>query len=131
MELEEKSLYTALKNGFLTTMAAPFFTIILMFVVALLLVLSFVLILPLILGLPGIVPILGFRGMFDRLVAFGLREREKTPREIEMEEVERVYVPEFKRNVENKPSFRDSRAGTGSTAGEDVADGEGQVEQKE
>lgn len=129
MELEEKSLYTALKNGILTTMAAPFFTIILMIVAALVIVLSFGLILPLILGLPGLIPIMGFRGVYDRLIAFGLREREKTPKEIEAEEVARIYVPEFKRNADKEPSIRNS--GAGSAAGEDVADGKGQVEHKE
>jgi hypothetical protein len=129
MELGDKSLYIALKNGFLTAMAAPFFTVILMVFAAIVIALSFGLVLPLILGLPGLIPIMGFRGTFDRLIAFGLREREKTPREIEAEEAARIYIPEFKRNAAKEPSFRDS--GAGSAVGEDVADSEGQVEHKE
>ncbi len=126
MELENKDLYTAMKNGLFTTLAAPFFTPILIIISLLVVVLSFVLILPLFLGLPALVPIMGFRSMYDRLVAFRLREREKTPREIEMEQASKIVVPTFDRKTENS----DSVGGDRPAVDNQVADSEGQVEQK-
>lgn len=93
MALEQPSLRIALKNGFLTTMAAPFYSLILFVFILLVGASSFLLILPLILGLPGLIPITGYRAMEDRLIAFGLRKREKTPKEIESEQGGRIFVP--------------------------------------
>lgn len=93
MALEQHSLRIALKNGFLTTLAAPLYSLIL-FVFSLLVgALSGLLVLPLALGLPGLVPICGFRAMEDRLIAFGLRKRERTPKEIEAAQGRRIFVP--------------------------------------
>jgi uncharacterized membrane protein YesL len=93
MEQEQQKLRIALRNGLFTTLAAPFFTIMLMIVVALVIALSLGLIIPFFLGLPALIPFLGFRAMYNRLEAFGIRERELTPKEIEYEESGQVPVP--------------------------------------
>lgn len=93
MEQEYKSIKVALRNGILTTLAAPFFTIVLIVPVVLVLGLSIVFVIPLFLGLPGLIPFLGFRALYNRLEAFGLRKPEKTPREIEFEESGKIDVP--------------------------------------
>ncbi len=92
MELQVKKLRYALKNGVLTTLGAPFFTLILIFTALVLGTVSIVIIIPIFLGVLGIIPLLGFRGMYDRLVTFGLIEREKTPKEIEAEESGKIEV---------------------------------------
>lgn len=92
MAIEPKSFKVAFKNGLLTTLASPFFTIVVFILSILIIILSAALVLPFFLGLPGVIPILGFRSMNDRLVSFGLREREKTPKEIEMEQGGRIFV---------------------------------------
>ncbi len=119
MEQEIKSVFVAIRNGFLTTLAAPFFSIVVMIMVVLVIVLSAGFVIPLFLGLPGLVPFLGFRALLDRLEAFGLREREKTPREIETEESERVNSPGSRRFPGN-----DSPA-------DEVSDRKGDVEESE
>lgn len=121
-ELEEKKLYVALKNGLLTTMAAPLFTLILLFVTVALLVLSFVFMLPLFLGVPGLVVVLGFRAVYDRLIAFGIRKPEKTPKEIEAEQSSRIEVPVFDRSIRSSAS----ESGSEPPGGE-VEENEGQV----
>ncbi len=93
MEQEMKSVFVAMRNGLLTTLASPFFLIPILIVVVLVIALSGLFLIPLFLGLPGVIPFLGFRAVVNRLESFGLREREKTPREIEMEESERVNAP--------------------------------------
>jgi hypothetical protein len=75
-----------MKNGLLTTLAAPFFSIALLIVVALVLALSLGFVIPFFLGLPALIPFLGIRALYNRLEAFGIREPEKTPKEIEYEE---------------------------------------------
>lgn len=126
-ELDEKKLYVALKNGLLTSMAAPLFTLLLMFVSVVLLVLSIVFMLPLFLGVPGLVPVLGFRGIYDRLIAFGIRKREKTPKEIETEQSSRINVPEFDHPMRNSISNGDSTESGSEPAGGEVEENEGQV----
>jgi uncharacterized membrane protein YesL len=116
-EQELKSIFIAIKNGFLTTLAAPFFTFVVMVVVVIVLGLSVGFVIPLFLGLPAVVPFLGFRSTVNRLEAFGLRKPEKTPREIEVEESARVNAPGSGR-------FTRDAAAPGK-----VADGEGDVEQ--
>jgi hypothetical protein len=123
-ELQEPNLYFALKNGLLTAMAAPFFTLLLIVMIVLVLALSFGFLLPLFLGLPCLVPLLGFKAVEDRLIAFKIRTPEKTPKEIEAEQSFRVTVPEFDRSNRDE----DSASGRGP-AGSDVAEGEGQVKQ--
>jgi hypothetical protein len=89
------------------------------------LALSFVFMLPLFLGVPCLVVVLGFRGVYDRLIAFGIRKPEKTPKEIETEQSSRIVVPEFDRPVGGE----DSASGS-DTAGGDVEEGEGQEKQE-
>ncbi len=119
MIMEQPSFRRALKNGALTSLAAPFYTLILMVFVAVLSLLSFGFVIPVFLGVPALVPILGFRAMYDRLEAFGLREREKTPREIELEEAGKTKV-----------SGLNWVPGQGAT-GSRIPNHEGQVEQEE
>ena len=64
----------------------PIYTLVLMIMAIILLALSFAVVLPLFLGVPALVPVLGFRGMYDRLITFGIRQPEKTPKEIELEQ---------------------------------------------
>jgi uncharacterized membrane protein YesL len=122
MEQDVKKLRIALKNGMLTTLAAPFFTIVLMIMGAIVLLLSFGFVIPLFLGLPGLIPMMGYRAMYDRLVAFGIRQKEKTPKEIEYEAGGRINVPTL-----------DDVAGDGpdGTSGGEIAQREGQVKQEE
>jgi uncharacterized membrane protein YesL len=119
MELENKSLYIAMKNGFLTTMAAPFFTFVVMIVVVIALSLSLIFVIPLFLGLPALIPFLGFRSMTNRLEAFGLRKPEKTPHQIEEEEMDRANAP---------GSGRFTRRDTPAS---EVTESEGDVEKSE
>jgi hypothetical protein len=76
IELEPKSLRVALQNGLYTTLAAPFFTLILFTSTALILGVSLLLILPIFLGFPAVIPILGFHALDNRIAAFGLRKAE-------------------------------------------------------
>ena len=92
MAIEQKSLKVALNNGIRTTLAAPFFTIVLLLICLVVGIASIGLILPFFMGLPGVIAVLGFRAMEDRLVKFGLRKREKTPKEIEAEQGGRIRV---------------------------------------
>ena len=85
MEIEPKSLRVALRNGLYTTLAAPFFALILFVPIALILGLSLLLILPIFLGFPAVIPILGFRALANRIEAFGLRKAEPLKKEIDME----------------------------------------------
>ncbi|MBE0695619.1 MAG: hypothetical protein IH586_01730 [Anaerolineaceae bacterium] len=119
LEQEVKSLYIAMKNGFLTTLAAPFFTFIIMFFALIVMGLSIVFIIPIFLGLPALIPFLGFRSVINRLEAFGLREREKTPREIEMEESEKANAPGSGRFTRDHSVVSE------------IADGEGDIEKGE
>ncbi|NLG98949.1 MAG: hypothetical protein GX491_16455 [Chloroflexi bacterium] len=91
MEQEVPSLKIAMRNGLFTTLASPLFTFIVMVVAAVVVVLSIMLVIPIFLGLPGLIAFLGFRALNDRLVTFGIRQPEKTPKEIEMEESGRIY----------------------------------------
>ncbi len=118
MEQDNKSIKIALRNGVLTTLAAPFFTMALAIPVALIVALSGIFVLPLFLGLPGLIPFLGLRALYNRLEAFGLRQPEKTPREIEFEESGRIYVPGSDSFPAKPPAV-------------DVANGEGQVKKEE
>jgi len=119
MEQEFKSIKIAFRNGFLTTLAAPFFTMVLAIPAAIVIGLSGVFVLPLFLGLPGIIPFLGFRALYNRLEAFGLRQPEKSPREIEFEESGRIRVP----GLDNLT--------TDDAPASEIADGEGQVKKEE
>lgn len=97
MEQDEKKLRVALRNGILTTLAAPLFTLILLVMMVIVLALSFGFVIPIFLALPALIPMMGFRAVNDRLIAFGIRKPEKTPKEIEYEEGSRVDVPVWER----------------------------------
>ena len=83
----------ALRSGVLMALATPFFTILLMVFAALVVIICAGTILPVFLGFPALVPILGARAVQNRLVAFGIRKREKTPKELEREESSRINFP--------------------------------------
>lgn len=117
MEQEDQRLRIALKNGLLTAMASPFFSFFIMLVVLVVILLSAGLVLPLFLGLPGLIPMLGFHALNDRLIAFGIRKPEKSPKEIEFEQGGRMNIPELDR----------APGDGGGTASADISDGEGQV----
>ena len=119
MEQESKSIKVALRNGILTTLAAPFFTLMLAIPVVLVVGVSGVFVIPLFLGLPGLIPFLGLRAMYNRLETFGLRQPEKTPREIEFEESGRIYVPGSNRFLAD------------NAAAPEVSNSEGQVQKEE
>ncbi len=105
MEQDVKNLRIAFKNGLFTSLAAPLFSLIMLIFIILVLVLSFGLMIPLFLGLPSLLAVLGFRAMYNRLEKFGLREPEKTPRELEMEESEKVNRPSpLKRDKTKNPA---------------------------
>lgn len=129
MELETKSLWTAMKNGLFTSLAAPFFTFVIIVLVIILTLLSFGLVIPLFLGLFGVIPFLAFRAIDDRLVAFGLRKPEKTPKEIEYEESGRLKIPSLERFPESGAVNSDAPI-SGAPDG-DASDVKGQVEQEE
>lgn len=102
--LEKPSLKVALRNGVLTTLASPIYTLVLLIPVALIMVGSVTIVLPMFLGLPAFIPVLGTRAVEERLVAFGLRKAEKTPKEIEMEESSKLHAPASNLPQEPEPS---------------------------
>lgn len=117
MEQEDQRLRIALKNGLLTGMASPIFTFVIMILVVLIILLSVGLVIPFFLGLPLLIPFLGFRALNDRLIAFGIRKPEKTPKEIEFEQGGRMTIPKLDQTSGDR----------GGTTGTDVSNGEGQV----
>jgi uncharacterized membrane protein YesL len=78
MEQEDKQLRLALRNGLLTTVVAPVYTLIVVALSASLIVLSFALILPLFFGALALVPSLGNRAMLERVETFGVHERDRS-----------------------------------------------------
>lgn len=102
--METPSLKVALRNGILTTLASPVYTFVLLIPVVLIVVGSVTIILPLFLGLPAFIPMLGIRAVEERLVSFGLRNPEKTPKEIEIEESEKLHAPSGNLPQESEPS---------------------------
>lgn len=117
-EQETKNLFVAFRNGLFTTLAAPFFTLLIMVVVIVILGVSVGLVIPVFLGLPAVAPFLGFRAMYNRLEVFGLRQPEKTPRELEFEESGKIKVPGL--NLSSNDL---------SLASDEVADSVGDIEQ--
>ena len=127
MEQEDKRIRRALWNGFLTSLAAPLFTLVVMLVVLLDLAISIGFIIPFFLALPALIPFLGINSLYDRLESFGLREREKTPREIEAEQGGRMDIPSLE-GVTGDGSVTDR---AGNAAAEDITQAKGQVEDQE
>lgn len=122
MEQEEKRLLVAMRNGLFTTLAAPLYSIILLIVVIIVAVASFGLVLPVFLGLPGLIPVMGMQALNDRLIAFGLRKAEKTPKEIEFEQSGHIDVPVLDRLTGNNPD---------SVPDGEITQSEGQIKQDE
>jgi hypothetical protein len=108
MEMKEKKLLLAIRNGFFASMASPLFSLFVILFALFAVLFSAVLVLPVFFGVPALVPILAVRAMYNRLEVYGVRERDKTPKEIEREQSSRIEVPSM----------------------HEVADGEGQVEDK-
>lgn len=92
-EQQEPRTLLAIKNGILMVLAAPFFSAVLLLLALVLVALCVVLVLPIFLAVPAIIPLLGMRAVQNRLIAYGLREPEKTPKEIERERSSRIEVP--------------------------------------
>ena len=76
MEQENQQLRLALRNGLLTLLAAPMYSLIIIVLAAVLMALSLVLVFPLILGVPALISALGTRAVLERLDAFRVRERD-------------------------------------------------------
>lgn len=132
-EQDIKSLKVALRNGVLTALASPLFSLMMLVIIVLVSALSVLLVIPIFLGLPALIPMLGFRALYSRLEAFGLRQPEKTPRELELEQGSRIQL-ENKPFVDHRgrPIVEPSDAGLDDAPGSRaVADEEGQVEKKE
>jgi uncharacterized membrane protein YesL len=76
MEQEQQQLRLALRNGLLTVLASPGYTLVIVGVAALISVLSLVLVLPVFLGAPGLVALLGTRAVLERIETFGVHDRD-------------------------------------------------------
>ncbi len=77
-EQEEKSVFLAWRNGFLTILAAPVFTLVLGFFALLISVISLGLVLPLIVGTPSLIALLSLLAVQNRLEVYQVRQREET-----------------------------------------------------
>ncbi len=73
---EVKSLRMAWRNGFLTTLASPGFSLVIFLVVVIVLIPSVLFLIPLFLGIPGLVAVLGSVAVKDRVEVFRLRQQE-------------------------------------------------------
>ena len=73
---EVKSLRLAWRNGFLTALASPGFSLVILLVAGIILVPSILFVIPLFLGIPGLVAVLGSVAAKNRVEAFGLRQQE-------------------------------------------------------
>lgn len=73
---EVKSLRMAWRNGFLTTLASPGFSLVMFLVVVIVLIPSVLFLIPLFLGIPGLVAVLGSVAVKDRVEVFRLRQQE-------------------------------------------------------
>lgn len=81
-EMEKKQVLLAMKNGLFLALATPFYTFVLMLFAALAVALCVVLVLPIFLSVPALIPLLGTRGIMDRLVSLGIRKPELDPKEV-------------------------------------------------
>lgn len=70
---DTKSLRIAWRNAFLTILASPGYTLVLLFISLLLLVLGVTTAIPFVLGMLTYIPILGNQAVQDRLEAFGVQ----------------------------------------------------------
>ena len=93
VEMKEKKLLFAIRNGFFVGMASPLFSLLIILFGMVVMAFSVILVLPVFFGMPALFPILGVRAVYNRLEAYGLREREKTPKELEREQTGRIEFP--------------------------------------
>ena len=76
MEQEEKRVKLALRNGLLTALASPGYTLVVAVLTALLTVIGFGLVFPVAIGIPALTALMVNRALLERLETFGLRERD-------------------------------------------------------
>lgn len=107
MEMVEKRLFLAIRNGFFTTMASPIFSLLISLFALIVIILCAVTVLPIFFGLPALVPILYIRALYNRLEKYGLREREKSPKEIEREQSSRFKVPRMDEVADSEGQVQD------------------------
>ena len=77
MEQDNKSLKLALRNGALTLLAAPGYTIVVTGIAVLLIVFSLFLVFPLFMGVPCLITAIGNRAVMERMETYGVREHEE------------------------------------------------------
>jgi len=77
MEQEQQQVRLALRNGLLTVLASPGYTLVVVGVAALISLLSLLLVIPLFLGAPGLVALLGSRAVLERIETYGVHERDE------------------------------------------------------
>jgi hypothetical protein len=77
MEQEQPQLRLALRNGLLTVLASPGYTLVLVGVAALIIAFSLLLVMPLFLGIPCLIALLGTRAVMERIETFGVHERDE------------------------------------------------------
>ncbi len=90
VEIPTLNLFRALRNGLFTGLASPVFSFILFLFTVIALALSLGLVLPLLFGLPILVPLAGVRALYDRLETYGLKARDKSPKELERDETSHI-----------------------------------------
>ena len=103
MEMQEKKLRIALRNGFFAGMASPLFSFLVAGFGVIMLMFSLILVLPVFFGLPAVLPLLAVRAMYNRLEAYGIRAPEKTPKELEREQASRIAVPRLDETANREP----------------------------
>jgi uncharacterized membrane protein YesL len=74
LEQEKKQLRLAIKNGLLTSLASPGYTLIILVLTLVVGTASLVFIFPLLMGVPGLIAVLCNHAVLERLETFGLRE---------------------------------------------------------
>jgi len=82
MAMEQENIFLALRNSFFLMMASLPYTLGLMIFVVLIIGLSTAFIIPAFLGLVMLIPVMATRSLYDRLEAYGLREKDADPREV-------------------------------------------------
>lgn len=82
MAQEKENIFLALRNGLYMALASLPYTVGLMIFVILIIALSSALVIPAFMGLPMLIPVLSTRALYDRLEAFGLKEKEIDPKEV-------------------------------------------------
>ena len=82
-EQERRNLLVAFRNSISTMLAAPGFSLLICGLGFILTIASILLVAPLLLGIPPLLSFLGVHAVNDRLIAFGLREPEISPQELD------------------------------------------------